>query len=251
MVTYSVLVRTPPSADPRQPEELRDEVPSGSSVRLLGGGVAEELDDPPIRLLPRGAWIIPAFLVLVMIAGIGVLASTLWPWVRPVELAAEDLTEVYRPPLVVDGRSWAEPGDLERDRFRSGFCGGLLNRILQPSTRAVTTTGRGERPGNAFTAAFPESDEAHAFAFDEISGSLSRCSTGGTTWQLIQPGPETGPVRSASYRAETSNWRRSGHIVVLQYANTVTIFLTSTEPDVAAVAKAYRERVAAVSRARE
>ena len=61
----------------------------------------------PFRLRPAGAGIIPAFLLLVMIAGIGVLASTLWPWVRPVELAAEDLTEVYRPPLVVDGRSWA------------------------------------------------------------------------------------------------------------------------------------------------
>lgn len=234
-----------------EPEEL-PEVSPGDQVRLRGGGESEALDEPGVRLVPRGRWVAPAFLITVLATALGFLVVTVLPWLRPVHLTDERVHALFQPPLTVDGRSWSEPGDLEPDRFLTRFCGGLLQRTTGPAGRAVMSTGRGERPGNALTAAYPTAEAAES-AYAELADGLATCRMRGASWERVAADPVS-DGQAVGYRllpAANSRWSSRQHLLVVQYANTVTLFMTPTPQDPQATSRAYRDRVAGVARASE
>lgn len=229
------------------PEEL-PEVSSGDHIRLLGGGESEALEDPGVHLVPRARWLGPAFLVVVLTGLVGLLVVTLLPWIRPVHLAHDRVHDLYQPPLSVDGRHWAEPGELEPDTFLIRFCGGLLLRAVDPAESVVMSTGRGERPGNALTAVYAEAESADA-AYTQLASGLSSCTQRGARWEMLEP--DNAIEQTLAFRLEPPRQSRGNrhHLLLVQYANTVTLFMTPTAPDAEATRSAYAERVASVARA--
>lgn len=222
---------------------------------MLGGGDAEDLEEPGVRMVPMGRWVVPVFVVGVIAALLGVLVATLLPWIRPVHLAHDRLHDLFRPALSVDGRAWSEPGDLEPDTFLARFCNGLLLRAVDSADGAVMSTGRGAQPGNALTAVYPDragADEAYA----RLSSGLTNCSMRGSRWVVVEPGEVAeGTVAfrlepPLQTRGNVQGVRSAGraHLLLVQYANTVTLFMTPTAPDAAATRAAYQDRVAAVAR---
>lgn len=237
----------PPRPGHDIPEEL-PEVSSGDHIRLLGGGESEDLEDPGVHMVPRARWLGPAFLVVVLTGLVGLLVVTLLPWIRPVHLAHDRVHDLYQPPLSVDGRHWAEPGELEPDTFLIRFCGGLLLRAVDPAESVVMSTGRGERPGNALTAVYAEAESADA-AYTQLAGGLGNCTQRGARWEMLEP--DNAIEQTLAFRLEPPRQSRGNrhHLLLVQYANTVTLFMTPTAPDAEATRSAYAGRVASVARA--
>lgn len=229
------------------PEEL-PEVSSGDHIRLLGGGESETLEEPGVRMVPRARWLGPAFIVVVLAVLVGMLVATLLPWIRPVHLAHDRVHNLYQPPLSVDGRHWAEPGELEPDTLLVRFCGGLLLRAVDPAESVVMSTGRGERPGNALTAVYAEAEGADA-AYAQLAGGLGNCTQRGSRWEMVESADAI--EQTVAFRLEPPRRSRGNrhHLLLVQYANTVTLFMTPTAPDAEATRSAYAERVASVARA--
>lgn len=240
------MPRNPPTPD--QPEELPATSGLGAGIRLRGGGDAETLAEPGVWLFPASRWALPAFLVVTVISAIGVVALLVTPWLRPVHLAADRVDAVFEPGLQAGGRIWTEPGELEPDRFTSRFCDGLLSRTLSLAERSLMVTGRGEEPGNALAAVYPTAEEAEQ-AYAVLGGGLGQCRTRGARWVPSEGREAVSGV--TAFRLETQRAVRGNrhHMVLVHYANTVTLFMTPTAPDAAATREAYAARVAAVSRA--
>ena len=191
------------------PEELPD-VPTGPSpVRFIGAGSREELAEPGVRLVPMGRWVAPAFLLVTFVAAVTVFVVSVAPVLRPVHLPAERAGALFRPALEVDGRVWSEPGELEPDRFFARFCGGLLLRVVEPADRAMMSTGRGDRPGNALTLVFDTEEQAES-AYAEAAEGSDNCRDRGQRWERT----DTASADVAGFRLATPRMRRAGHLLL-------------------------------------
>lgn len=229
------------------PEELRDAPSQGAGVRLYGGGHPEELVEPGVRFVPKGRWLLPVFLAVTFLSALSVLTVTVAAFLRPIHVPVERADDLFHPALVVDGRSWSEPGDLEPDRFLARFCDGMLLPIARSAQAAVMTTGHGEQPGNALTFVF-ESAEAAASGHARLGAVIDECHARGQRWTRLDVA--AGPSgEMTAFRLETPRLRRTPHLLVVRSANTMTMFMTVSAADAEATTAAYRQRVEAVSRA--
>ncbi|WP_432560201.1 hypothetical protein [Granulicoccus sp. GXG6511] len=228
------------------PEELSDARGTGG-VRISGAGTREELVEPGVHLVPMGRWVVPAFLLVTFVAAVTVFVISVMPLLRPVHLPAERAGALFEPALAVDGREWSGPGELEPDRFFARFCGGVLLRIVESADRAMVSTGRGERPGNALTLVFP-TGEAAEVAYAELGAGIDGCRTRGQQWARVESAPDVS-ADVTGFHSTSPRARRASHLLLVRSANTMTLFMTATPPDGEATARAYVQRVAAVARA--
>ncbi|WP_026927871.1 hypothetical protein [Granulicoccus phenolivorans] len=238
-----------------EPEELLEPY-SGPEPRA-GHRNTEDLAEVRVALAPPGRALWSGLLLTALV---GVLAAglvALWPWLRPVHLDAEAHAQLFRTPLSVQDTRWADPENLTPDRFLTRFCGGALAEVGTGGSADVLgaqrVIGRGDTEGIAVSAAYPDAGRAEA-AYRDMVGGMDGCTMrtrgGQSRWQATDSLAADGVLGQAfglSGITSRGNFYRS--VVVLQYANTVTVFLTARPIDLADTARAYRDRVAVVSRA--
>lgn len=218
--------------------------------------MTEPLSDVRVRLAPPDRVLWPGLLALALVGVLIAGLIGLWPWLRPVHLTADGHAELFRTPLAVQHTEWTEPEQLSPDSFLVRFCRGAIS-AMQPVDGAEVlgaqrARGRGDTVGMAFSAAYGDPDTAEAAyrgVVDGLSGCTMRSRGRISEWQATGSFVDDG-VSGESFGlsgiTSRGNFYRS--VVVLHYANTVTVFLAVGPQDLAGTATAYRDRVAGISR---